>query len=232
MFIKDILWPLPFICFCVGYYILSAIYTQPTVTTPALMGTDLVSAIQTLSAAHLIPRILAQKQDPDLPEGLILSQTPAAHQLIKIGQPVYLVISKKPKDQPTPTLIGKSAKAMKKIVRKQKIHEKLYRVPSNTPSDMVIGQSPAPRLPCINNSMIIYCPEPANTPMLFPNLRKKSVTQVKQFLNEYGIKPRIEHMQTKNPNHTCTSCKVVKQKPAAKAFVDLDKKLNIILWVN
>ncbi len=262
---KSFLWPLPFLSFLGGYYLLSTVYTQPTVTTPALVGSTLMSAIETLSTAHLTPRILAQKEDPDLPDGLILSQTPAAHQQIKIGQPVYLVISQKPADQPTPNLIGKTRKNMARIVRQKKIHEKLYEVPSPTPlpstpkastdrhpavsaiarratagsgaernrrAEKVIGQFPSARMACIDNGMIIYYPESDEKIVLMPDLRKKSVLEAKQFLNEYGIKAKIEHIQTKKPNHTCTNCRVVKQKPPAKAFIDLNEKLSVTLWVN
>jgi beta-lactam-binding protein with PASTA domain len=231
MNIKDFLWPLPFLSFWCGYYLLSSIYTKPTVTTPSLIGSNLVTAIQILSSANLNPRILAQKIDPNLPDGMILSQTPAAHQQIKIGQPVYLVISQKPDHNPTPDFMNLSHKKMIQVIRKQNIHEKIFYVLNHTFEDIVIGQSPLPGIQLKNDNVIIYYPQSPLSIILTPDLRKKTIKQVKHFCEQVGINLIIEQMnpQKKLIDHNAL---IIKQKPIAKTFLNMDKKRNITVWID
>jgi len=93
---QNIIWIFPFSSFFLGYFFLSAWYHVERVKTPSLVGTNLPHAFQTLSQHQLNPRLLAIKEDPDIEQGTILSQTPSAGHPIKPHQPVFLVISKKP----------------------------------------------------------------------------------------------------------------------------------------
>ncbi|MEX2438083.1 MAG: PASTA domain-containing protein [Candidatus Babeliales bacterium] len=229
---KDFFWILPFMSFAGGYYLVSSFSLQSTVTTPALVGLTLVDAIDILSAVQLNPRILAKKEDPDLPEGLIISQTPAAHQQIKIGQPVYIVITKKSDTQPTPSLINSSKKTMIRTVRDKKIHEKVYDVPYAKSSGLCIGQSPSVGRPCVDNAILLYYPSAQETSYLVPDFLKKTVDTAKNFLQNHDIHPTIEHIQPKQANHSCTHCRVVKQKPIAHSTFDISKKPPFTLWVN
>jgi len=50
---------------------------------PALVGKQLQNAVALLSQKNLNVRFITQKEDPDLPHGTILSQTPAAGRNVK-----------------------------------------------------------------------------------------------------------------------------------------------------
>ena len=198
---------------------------------PGLIGKDLVYAVKKLSQAHLNPRVLAQKEDDGLPAGTIISQSPAAGQLIKSNQPIYLVLSKKPPAQTAPHCIKLSDTQVGKKLRHQRIHPHHQYVPSSKEPHICIGQFPSPNSLCADKSMIIYYAHEPSPYLLFPDLRKKKVTTVTQFLRTHNIKPTIEHLSTKGTHHTCTHCRVVKQKPIPATVVTDENLPKVTLYV-
>ena len=106
--IRSFLWLTPFASFIFGYLLIALLHPQPIIKTPALIGKTLDQAILILSQANLNLRIVGQKEEAQLPEGTIISQTPAPGSSIKEHQALYVTIAKKPVPQAMPSLCRKN----------------------------------------------------------------------------------------------------------------------------
>src|SRR5579872_4934222 len=131
---RSILWLFPFICFAGGYFVTRSLFHQTEMKAPALIGKNLFEAFTILSNNNLSPRLLDQKIDPDLPEGTVINQLPAAGQSIKQRQTVFVVLSKKPPVTPAPLLVGKSLNEIEKLGASMPYKIKTYLVPSCYPT--------------------------------------------------------------------------------------------------
>ena len=89
MHIARFLWVAPFATFIIGYFFVSFISTNPALITPSLVGQGINKAAEILSQKNLNIRIIGHKDEPELPEGTIVSQTPSAGTAIKEHQAIY-----------------------------------------------------------------------------------------------------------------------------------------------
>ena len=223
MNIKQYVWIAPFLSFLAGYLVLQRISHVNSFKTPALVGQSLQPAIATLSAHNLNVCLITQKEDPDLPQGTILSQTPQAGQVIKPHQSVYIVISKKPQKIAAPLLINKSHTIINKELDALGIRNKTYYLTSNRPCHSCIAQLPAAGIQLEENKIITYFSGGNDRPALIPNLKGKSVPDVIAFLQQYTNLPEIIHITKQHENHTCNAkCTVVDQRPLAGSIITLN----------
>ncbi len=214
---KSILWLFPFLSFSAGYLITRSLFHHPRAQTPSLVGKSLLEAFALLSNNNLSPRLLDQKIDPDLPEGTIINQIPAAGQSIKQRQTVFLVLSKKPPITPCPLLIGKSIEEIKKLSKSAGYKIKIYPVVSNYPTNQCIAQHPRPKEPVEKNMIIAYVCAPSRKPIVWPNFTDKPLNQVTEFLHQYHIDPHIVSQSQRTTSRT----RVVDQRPLAGSLVSL-----------
>lgn len=218
MTFKSVLWLLPFICFFGGYFTTRSLFHRPYVETPALVGKNIFEAFTLLSNNNLSPRLLDQKIDPDLPEGTVINQNPAAGKPIKQRQTVFLVLSKKPPITPAPLLVGKSLSEIEKI-SSSNYKIKIYPVPSCYPTNQCISQYPHPNEPINNNLVITYIAQNIQRPFIWPNFVGRSVSEVDEFLKIYNIEPHFISSQGQciEPN-----LHVIDQRPYAGSLVSLN----------
>ena len=223
MNIKQYFWIAPFLSFLAGYLVLHRISHVNSFKTPALVGQSLQPAIATLSAHNLNVRLITQKEDPDLPQGTILSQTPRAGHVIKPHQAVYIVISKKPQRIAAPLLINKSHTAINKELDALGIRNKTYYLTSNRPCHSCIAQLPAAGIQLEDNKITTYLSWGNDRPVLIPNLKGKSAPDVIEFLQQYNISPEIIHITKQHETHMCdTKCTIVDQRPLAGSIITLN----------
>lgn len=215
---KSILWLVPFISFSSGYFITRSLFHHPQIQTPSLVGKNILEAFAHLSNHNLSPRLLDQKIDPDLPEGTIINQIPAAGQYIKQHQTVFLVLSKKPPITPAPHLIGKTAQEIKKMGQSAPYKIKTHQIESNYPTYQCIAQHPRPKEPIAHNTVIAYVCAPSHKPIVWPNFIGKPLEQVTEFLDHYHINPHIVSQSQRTTSRT----KVVDQRPLAGSLVSLN----------
>ena len=192
--------------------------------TPQLVGKNIIEVSEILSNHNLNLRILAQKEDADLPTGTILNQTPPTPQRIKPHQSVFLVLSKKPPLMQAPLLVHKSRTAITQELAHSNIRTKACYLPSPYPHDSCIAQIPAAGESLPTNRLMLYFSASANKPIIWPDFTRKPVADVVEFLENHRIEPHITHVATHKAHHTCDTCSVVDQRPLPGSLITLDAK--------
>jgi len=66
----------------------------PVVEVPDIVGKNQVEAQELLVECGLVPRLSAEKYDPDVPANTVISQSPLGGEKVKKGREVYYVLSK------------------------------------------------------------------------------------------------------------------------------------------
>jgi beta-lactam-binding protein with PASTA domain len=218
-YLSHILWLAPFASFLAGYLLISFFAPNQTITTPAILGKNINDALITTSDHDLNIRIIGYKDEPDLLEGTILSQKPAAGKAIKKNQALYLVISRKPTAYITPNLYNKTAVDIAKLFENQSLQLKIYPIASTAPLNQCIAQWPLPGMELTDKTIIIYTAQPSATPLIMPNLKGRSVEDIVSFLSLHGITPTVLHSLHIDASHQCNNCTVLDQRPLPGSLV-------------
>ncbi len=169
MKIKNFLWTLPFISFLGGYFILyNAIHVKEIIA-PPVVGKTVEQALTILSHHNLNMRLLAKKNEANLPEGTILRQTPPAGQKIKPRQSIFLVVSKKPPIGIAPDFVNKKLTEINNQLAPTSIRPRIYYVSTVYPSGTCFAQHPQSGEPIKNNRLLLYISAGDNKPIIWPN---------------------------------------------------------------
>ena len=193
--IKNSLWPLPFITFVFGYYSVSYFHQVTKLTTPAIVGKNIAQACKILSDHNLYPQLLLQKEEPDLPDGTILSQNPIAGSMIKSHQTIYFIVSTQPQPIIADTILNKEIEQAKKIFAKRNMALRTYYLQSSKPKNYCIAQLPQPGNPIKEHTMIAYVSRGNSKPVICPSFIGKNLQHTIEFLKSYNITPEITHFK-------------------------------------
>ncbi len=196
------------------------------IETPSLVGKNINESFVILSAHNLNPRLLGQNEEPELPEGTILRQTPYPKQKIKSHQSIFLVVSKKPPTKQAPHCVNKSVDEINHLIPKT-IRIDSHQVPSTYPINRCFAQFPAPSEALDNNQLTLYISAGNNKPIIWPDFTHKEIQEVTNFLQKYQIKPHVIHYHPPKPNHVCKTCHIIEQRPLAGSLISLDNTKNI-----
>lgn len=227
----NLLWILPFLISCIVYAGLSFFIARPTVTTPSLIGKSLQESLLILSRNGLNARIVHEKEDADLNEGTVLSQSPTASKQIKSGQTILLSISVKPAQQYAPNFIGLTEKEIRTQLADKNLIPKFFEVPSPYPEKTCVSQIPAPQAALHERMITCYISKKQDDLIIVPNMVGQSVTETVHVLQQYSITPNIVHTKNIASNHTCKNCVVSSQKPLPGSIISGSKLPNIQLSV-
>jgi len=232
MVLKSYLWLIPFIFFLAGYFSLSIIYRPRKLEAPSLIGKPLQEAVAITSTSNLNLRLLEQQEDTELPEGTILSQNPSAHTILKPNQTLFCTVSKRPIIT-APNLVSKNREAAIHKLKNLGIHARCYALESNYPKEYCFAQSPHSQTQLDIKSIIIYFSLELLRPVLFPDLKNKSVCDIIEFLKPYNIAPSIIHSPTYDQHKCHQSCVIINQRPLPGSLVILnpEKPLPVQLQV-
>ena len=178
-------------------------------------------AIKTLSSFQLNVRILAEKEEADMPEGMIISQTPLQGQKVKPHQSIFLVITRKPPKPKVPALYGLSSEDAKTKAQEAGIQLKMYPLESTHPVGTVVAQSVQPGQESADKTMAVSVSTGMTPVRLFPDLRGKKIDEVTAFLKTIG-KYNLKHEAAEEPGHTC-DCTVTDQHPLPGTLIDINK---------
>ena len=222
---------MPFLCFFSGYYLISRLMTVSVVATPRVVGLVLHDALKVLSAAQLQAQIIAEKEEPDLPDGLVLDQTPRPGQQIRLSQPLYLTIARAPEPPRAPALQGLTQAKAEHEARAHAVRLRCHELESSYPVGYCFAQSPAAGDPLAEQTMDAYISAGMTTTRIFPSCTHRPVTEVEDFCKKLGMKVHIFHAHKVAADHVCTTCTVQEQKPLAGTLVDLKKPLVVQLIV-
>lgn len=217
--------------FLVGYYVTDYFLYVPSIETPELLGKNINQVVNILSGINLNVRIIQEKEDNDLPEGTILSQSPAAHQKIKTNQTMFCVISRQSQTKTAPNFINKTFDTINDLLKKERIRAKIYEVPGAQQKGYCIAQFPQAGQSLQQRSITLYSSDGNKKAVLFPSLIGRSLAEVQEFLTLQAITPSIFHQTPVDKNHQCSSCRIIEQKPLPGSIIDSTKSLRVQLQV-
>lgn len=214
--IKQYFWFIPFCASVVGYLAIAFIYRPHQVPIPHLVGYSIHDAVRSASDHQLNIRIINEKEDANLPDGTIINQIPKSPGLTKSSQTIYCTASKRPEKMMVPSFLKQSKAMILKELNALGMRSKIEYLPSDLPKDHCFAQYPSPGSFLEDEPIIIYLARSAQEPIVWPNLKGQSVSEVQNFLQLNGIEVNSSHTTLQEPYHICTQhCVVVDQRPLA-----------------
>ncbi len=223
MHIKNYLWLTPFFSFSLGYTIMQYIFHAPDIITPNCIGKHLHEILPTITECKLNIRLLDQKEEANIPEGIILNQTPEANTIIKPHQQLFLVTTKKPSCIKAPDCIGIAVDQLISHLDTTNINPRIYYLPHPYPEKICFAQSPQPQQSLEKNKLILYISSGNNKPIIWPDFTQHPLDQVIDFLDHCTIQPHIIN-DALNKELTSAEYRVKDQRPFAGTLVTLDEK--------
>ncbi len=220
--LRSFLWVLPFFSFVLGYQLLRMLTHTGAIVVPPLVGMHMHDAIKILSADRLNVRILNEKEDPDSPEGIILSQTPGYGSKVKPHQSVFLVITRKPPKVKAPALCGLPLDDARAKAAQSRIILSTFPLESGYPKDTCIAQDSVPGDELAEKAMTVLVSSGTTPLRIIPDLKGKRADEVTKFLKPFGVKIEMVH-HGEEKEHVCTSCLIIEQRPLAGSIIDLSK---------
>ncbi len=218
------LWILPFIAFLLGYQLLRIFTHTQTIAVPSVVGLHMNDAIKLLSANRLNVRILSEKEEADLPEGVILMQTPSQGTVVKPHQSIFLVVTRRPPKPRAPEVYGLSkAEALSKAEQLD-IRLKMYEIESIYPEGISIAQNVQPGHELSDKTLSLYLSSGTTPLRIFPDLKGKKVDEVTTFFKPYGIQVEVV------PSDVIDG-QIIDQRPLSGTLIDLKKTPSVTVTV-
>lgn len=231
--LSSLRWIAPFFCFLAGYFILNLFFTSSQTTTPHVVGLALPEALKVLAKENLNVRLIATKEDPQIPEDTIVSQNPSPGSTIRPQQTVFVVVSGKPPVLTTPRYIGQSASVLLKQLREEGVAHQHFFVPSNHPQGTCIAQTPREGELIDTHPLVLYFSQnPSSETVIVPSFEKRSVEEVSTFLAAHNCTFSVFHECPVSAHHDCSRCFVTEQKPRAGTSISRTNPPTMQLKVN
>ncbi len=217
------LWVTPFLSFLVGYQLVSWFSHNEVLRMPIVLGMPLQHAIKELSSHQLNARILKEKEDPEIPEGIVISQSPEGGHTIKSHQSVFLVVTRKPPAKKAPLLCKLKVGEIEALARDQSLFIKIHRLESAYPEGICFAQSPEAQEPLCQDQITAYVSSGVSPVRLFPLCKGQELHKVQEFLKEHSIESQVFHLTKVYESHDCSNCVIIDQRPLAGSLIDLRK---------
>lgn len=222
MNIKNYLWILPFCSFACGYFIIQSIFHVASFSAPHLIGKHVHEILPLISAQKLTIRLISQKDESNIPEGIILNQTPSPGTAIKSNQTLFIVTTKKPLVIAAPECVGKNIATITQKIQNTPIITRVHYLAHHYPENMCFAQSPQEHEPLEKNQLILYVSSNNSKPIIWPNFINTSLESVTEFLNNYHIKPYIINDAQSLHHHDAV---VIEQRPLAGTLLTINNNL-------
>ncbi len=221
---KNFLWILPFLSFLGGYQLLRMLSHVEEVEVPAVVGLHMHDAIKNLSFHRLNVRILAEKEEQDLPEGLILTQTPAAGKKVKPQQSIFLVTTRQPPKPRAASFFGLTKNEAQALAQQRGLTLKYAELESMLPQGTCIAQSAEPGAELPDKTVAVLFSQGSSTIRLFPDIKGKSLEEVTSFFQPYDIQVIV--------SPPVSSGIISDQRPLPGTLIDLKKPPTVHLALN
>lgn len=234
MTIRSYLWLAPFIFFIGGYFVAHRLFRPETFATPSVIGKPLDQALVLLSDKGLGARIIAHKKVADLPEGIVITQSPADGQAIKTYQTVSLVVSQQPSLKNSPSFVGMTQSAIDEVAKQATITVTYVYAHSSHPTDTCYAQKPSAGQPLVSPHVLVYCSSGSKKPVLWPSFTGKPLGEAISFLAQHNITPHVTSASTKKESGEFDeTAPVIDQYPRPGALVTLSTKkpLPVVLQI-
>lgn len=139
---NNFLWLAPFFISISSYLLLNLFIPHKTIIAPSVIGKSLHEALGDLSACGLNTRIVSYKQDPDVPQGTVLSQSPRGNKYIKPGQTMLIAVSEQPPQSYAPSLHGLTENEIIYKLKNEGLIAKFFNVISPYPFTTCVAHIP------------------------------------------------------------------------------------------
>lgn len=220
--LKHFLWLLPFLCFTIGYWLPYVFFQVSTTTVPNLLGKNVQTSLELAAHHNVSLKLLRTQEDPTLPTGTVLFQTPSPNRSIRPHQTILIVTSCQPPQQVTPSCTGLTIKEVTSLLKKENIHASLIPVASDhNLANTVIAQKPSAGTPLEQSRLTLYVGKNMQTTVAIPSCNGLPVHQVHEFFMLNGLALTADH-QCHQDLTTCT-CIITEQKPLAGSFIEITK---------
>jgi beta-lactam-binding protein with PASTA domain len=228
--LKNILWIIPFACFAAGYFATRSYFAIAQFPIPCVEGKSLYEAVTELSNHQLSLKLLRIKKESEVPHGTIIRQIPAAGQMVKPRQTVFITVSEQPPLPPAPDMIGKPLEHIETELRTLGIRGKSYTIASAYPKNTCIAQYPAAHQPITDKVLTLYIAQPHSRPYILPDFTDMPAQEAIDLLESYDITPEIVDAKRRSPSKTPL---IIDQRPLPGSLIVLDSgsKPNIQLHV-
>lgn len=157
---------------------------------PDIVNSNYTEATVLLSQKGLFVEISDEIYSTEFSANTILTQTPAAGEMVKSGQKVAVVISLGAKKATIPIVLNKNLSDAQIIIEnnKMKIGNVVEQF-NDLPAGLILSQNPAGGLPAEENTVIdlIVSKGPENATVLVPNLVGKSTAEAQNILNGLNL---------------------------------------------
>ncbi len=198
--LKKIVWMIPFACFAAGYFATRSYFAIAQFPVACIEGKSLYEAVTELSNHQLNLKLLRIKKDSDMPHGTIIRQLPAAGQMVKPRQTVFVTISEQPPLPQAPDMVGKPIEQIEPELRALGIRCKSYPLASAYPKNTCIAQYSAAHQPITDNVLTLYIAQPHSKPYILPTFSGMPVQEAIDLLEGYDITPEIVQAKRRSPS--------------------------------
>lgn len=220
--VASFFWLIPFAAFIGGYFLARTFCSSHKIPVPRLVGLPLAQGAKLASDNKLSIQIIAEKSDPDIQSGTIISQKPHAQQTAKPHQVIYVVTAKHPEQKKAPDVQGKPIEQITHNLTDTGIPYKIISLPINGASTIIIAQYPAAQQP-LTEQLILYTTQYQQT-FIIPDFRNKPLADVIAFLEKHLIPATVTY---DHPNKT--DYRIDQQRPLAGTLISLQQPPTIQL---
>jgi beta-lactam-binding protein with PASTA domain len=230
-YIRSVSWLFPFLFFFVGYYTCSYIFARQSFQSPLLIGLSMHEAVKVASHYDVNVRLIAEKEDADVEEGIILRQTPQQNTYVKPHQLMYVVVSKKPKPMKAPYLMGNSYASALHIAEQHGLRLKYFAIAAPYPRGYILTQDPLPGHDIEKKVMIVYGADALCSYYILPDFTGLCVEDVDNQLHDHHVTIMPTDATTGQSVQKAESYHVVEQKPLPGSILRHDMPMTLQLRV-
>jgi beta-lactam-binding protein with PASTA domain len=228
---KNLFWLFPFAGFFAGYVICFLLLQKSEIIVPTALGKNIHEAAGIFSSCDLGLRVLAEREDAVLPDGVILDQIPKPGRKCRPNQHVFVVVSKKLSSKIMPDFSNKALPEINDWANKNKIEIRAITNTSTHPKQFCFAQSPNPGSKIAGKRITVYISSGQKEFKIMPKLIGHSLTEAQEALKK--VKAEIDIIYTEQTAlfFSSNSGIVLDQKPMAGSIINLDKPLYVQLQV-
>jgi len=224
-----LLWFLPFVGFLIGYFLIGHFLQKNDFAAPNLIGKNLYDSIQIVSKNRLGIRLMNQREDQTMPEGIVLDQFPRPDQKIRPNQNIFVTLSTRQRSVTMPDVWGKKQKEAIDLLAQKSLEAQVLRLNSTYAKGMIMAQIPAAGQPLVTKKTMLFVSSGAPTLSIMPSFKGHKLSAVSSVLQNLDVRAELVHIKPQAPEHVCNDCVVVDQQPVPGSIVDLAGSIHIQL---
>lgn len=198
---------------------------------PNIIGTNIADSLDMLSSMNLYLKKTGDDFNPDIPAGLIISQSPSAGSIIKEGKAVNVTVSAGGEIIFVPDLTNQTVRSAQLILRKNELDlgEQDEKYSSVIEKGKIISHNPDPRTSIAKNGLVnivVSMGPPPEGILMMPDFLGKNITEAENWATQNRV-------QVKNVNRikdvTIDENTVIKQVPKGDDVIEENKSVEF--WI-